>query len=75
MCILITIFAIMLQIYMNEWMDSQMMSLPLYFVFSLFNTCLEFPNIFFQISVKNLKISQLFRLWTVDCMYGGCFER
>jgi hypothetical protein len=32
-----------------------MMSLPLYCVFSLFNTCLEFPNIFFRFPLKILK--------------------
>ncbi len=32
-----------------------MMSLPLYCVFSLFNTCLKFPNSFFRFPLKILK--------------------
>ncbi len=42
------------------------MSLPLYCFFSLFNTYLEFPNIFFSIPLKNLK----FRNIIVDAIFA-----
>jgi hypothetical protein len=59
-------------------MDSQMMSLPLYCVFSLFNTCLEVPNIFLWFRFENFAIILLkitIELLNISLYYRRCYIR